>query len=380
MKFEEMKLDGRTLKSIKNHGYEDATEVQEKSIPQVIAGRNLIVRSQTGTGKTAAFGIGLMERIVSGKTKKALVLVPTRELAAQVCKELRGLSQVHQLKIYPVFGGQSINVQLRDLNRNYDILVATPGRLLDFFRRGKVNLSKFDAIVLDEADHMLDMGFKTEVFSIMDKLSTAPQVLLFSATVDESIKKIISRYMSDPEEISIGNMEVVSSIKEEKIEIPHSEKFRKLIDILNSHKGMKIIVFARTKRGVMGLKKRLEKSGLDKVGMLQGDMPQKKRIRVLAMFKENQLTLLIATNVASRGLQIDNVELIINYDEAEDKETHLHRVGRTGRMGKEGKVINLISPDAPRLNPNNSWRSRKPGNFGRRNRNSGKRPSGRRRK
>ncbi len=348
MKFEEMKLDGRTLKSIKNYGYEDTTDVQEKSIPQIIAGRNLIVRSQTGTGKTAAFGIGLMERIVSGKTKKALVLVPTRELAAQVCKELRGLSQVHQLKIYPVFGGQSINVQLRDIERNYDILVATPGRLLDFFRRGKIDFSQFDAIVLDEADHMLDMGFKKEVFSIMDKLPKDPQVLLFSATVDESIKRIVSRYMPDSDEVSIGKMEVVSSIKEEKIEVPHSEKFQRLLDTLRSHKGMKTLVFARTKHGVIGLKRRLEKSGLGKIGMLQGNMPQKKRINVLTMFKENKLTLLIATNVASRGLQIDNVALIVNYDEAENKETHLHRVGRTGRMGSDGKVINLVCEDAPR--------------------------------
>lgn len=347
MKFSDLSLTDKTVNSINNFGYTEATEVQEKAIPHIIRGKNLIVRSQTGSGKTAAFGIGLMERIASGSTNKSLILVPTRELAVQVCAELRGISQVRQLKIYAVYGGAPINLQLKDLSKRYEMLVATPGRLLDIYRRGKLNMSEFNSIVLDEADHMLDMGFQQEVLSIMDLLPKSKQVLLFSATVDSAIKKIASRYMPDPIMVEIGEMKIVSTIKEEKAEMPFREKFDNLQKILHANSGQKVLVFARTKRGVIKLRKMLSRNGIEGIGMLQGDMPQARRIRVLDMFKNDELSTLIATNVASRGLHIDDVDLIINYDEAETKETHLHRVGRTGRMGAQGRVINFFSPDQP---------------------------------
>jgi ATP-dependent RNA helicase DeaD len=350
MKFSDLSLTDKTVKSVNNFGYTDATEVQEKAIPQIISGKNLIVRSQTGSGKTAAFGIGLMERIAAGETNKALILTPTRELAVQVCTELRGISQMHQLKIYAVFGGAPINLQLRDLSKRYEILVATPGRLLDIYRRGKLDIADFNTIVLDEADHMLDMGFKQEVLSIMNKLPPSKQVLLFSATVDSTIKKIASRYMPESVMIEIGEIKVVSTIKEKKIEVPFREKFGKLFEILHSNIGQKILVFAKTKRGVIKLRKMIIRDGIEDVGMLQGDMPQARRIKVLNLFKNDELSILIATNVAARGLHIDDVNLIINYDEAENKETHLHRVGRTGRMGAQGRVFNFFSPDQPASN------------------------------
>ena len=348
MKFVELKLSEKSLKSIKNYGYEETTEVQERTIPKIIEGKDLIVRSQAGTGKTAAFSIGLMERMAAGQTRKALVLVPTRELAVQVSKEMNGLSQVHQLRSYAVYGGTSISIQMQELKKHYDVLVATPGRLLDLIQRGKVDMSQFNAIVLDEADHMLDMGFQRDVLTILDKIPRGSQSLLFSATIDAGIRKISSRYIPDAEMITIGEMVSVSTVQEEKIEVQFSERFSKLKELLSSHKGMKILVFARTRWGVMGLKRRLEKNGFYGVGMLQGDMPQSRRLKVLNKYRENELSILIATNVAARGLHIDDVNLIINYDEAEDKETHLHRVGRTGRMGKEGKVINLICGDKPK--------------------------------
>jgi ATP-dependent RNA helicase DeaD len=348
MEFIELKLSGNSLKSIKNYGYEETTEVQERTIPKIIEGKDLIVRSQTGTGKTAAFSIGLMERMAAGKIRRALVLVPTRELAVQVSKEMNGLSQVHQLRVYAVYGGTPINKQVQELRKHYDVLVATPGRLLDLIQRGKVDMSSFNATVLDEADHMLDMGFQKDVLTILGKIPGGGQSLLFSATVDEDIRKISSRYMPDAELITIGEKVVVSTVLEEKIEIPFSDRFSKLMETLGSHKGMKILVFARTKRGVMGLRRRLEKKGFYGVGMLQGDMPQQRRLRALTQYKQGELKIMIATNVAARGLHIDDVDLIINYDEAEDKETHLHRVGRTGRMGKKGKVINLICGDKPK--------------------------------
>ena len=348
MKFTDLKLHDRTIKSLKEYGYEEPTAVQEKAIPEIIAGKNLVVRSQTGTGKTAAFGIGLIERIVAGKTSKALILTPTRELAMQVCDEIRGICQAHQLKVYTVYGGQNIQFQIRDLSKRYEILVATPGRLLDLVARRKVNLLQFNAVVLDEADHMLDLGFKKEVFQILNSLPKEKLMLLFSATIDQNINRIVSHFMPDSQTIAVGEMKIVSNIKEEPVEIPYAEKFSKLLQILNSNKENKVLVFARTKHGVIHLRQKIEMQGFRGVGMLQGNMPQAQRSRVLAKFRENQLSILIATNVASRGLHIDNIDLIVNYDEAENKETHLHRVGRTGRMGAAGRVINLVSKDAPK--------------------------------
>lgn len=342
MKFSDLKLTEKTLRSISYYGYKEATEVQEKAIPRILEGVNLIVRSQTGTGKTAAFGIGIIERIVTGKSNKALILAPTRELAIQVCTELRALSKLHGLKIYPVYGGQSINVQASNIQRGYHILVATPGRLLDLYRRRVVDLFSFDTVVLDEADHMLDLGFQDDVLAILSKLPKEKIMLLFSATVDSSIRRISSNHMPNSEMITIGEIEVVSTIKQEHVEITQREKFSKFIEILNSHPKVKTLVFMKTKRSVAWLKDKLEQRGFRNVGMLQGDMTQARRNKVLTLFKDGVISVLVATNVAARGLHIDDVDLIINYDQAETEEMHLHRVGRTGRMGLEGKVVNFV--------------------------------------
>ncbi len=349
MKFADLKISHRTVKSLEEeYGYKEPTEVQQKAIPLMLEGRNLIVRSQTGTGKTSAFGIGLVERIAAGKTSKALILTPTRELAVQVCRELRPMCQANQLKVYAVYGGDSIILQMRELEKRYEVLVATPGRLLDLCGRRKVDLSKFDAIVLDEADLMLDMGFQRDVTRIMDSLPLEKLVLLFSATVEEGVSDIVARYMPNPEMVAIGEKAVVSTITEEMMEVNFKNKLRKFMDVLTAHKGQKILVFVRTKRGVIALVHKIERQGFKDIGMLQGDMPQAKRSKVLARFREGRISTLIATNVAARGLHIDDVDLIVNYNEAEDAETHLHRVGRTGRMGASGKVITLISTDEPR--------------------------------
>ena len=347
MKFTDLRLSAKTLKSIRDLGYDEPTEVQEESIPRIIAGTNLIVRSQTGTGKTAAFGIGLIERIALGTTSKALVLVPTRELAIQVCDELRTLGLYHALNVRAAYGGQKMMFQMRELEKSYEILVATPGRLVDLCNRGAVYLSKFNAVVLDEADHMLDIGFRKEVFGILSQLPRERLTLLFSATVDAEVRQIASRHAPDSELIELGEMRTVSSIEEERMEVLHAEKVPKLVEVLSAYKGKKALVFARTKRGVIRLRKRLEDSGFRNVGMLQGDMEQPKRTRMIARFKGGEISILVATDVASRGLHIEDVGLIVNYDEAEDSETHLHRSGRTGRMGAEGKVITFVCNDAP---------------------------------
>ena len=348
MKFIELGLSGKTLKAIDACGYTQPTEVQEKAIPKILAGANLVVRSQTGTGKTAAFGIGLVERIASKKTSKALVLTPTRELAMQVSAEIQELGAKHGLKTCAVYGGQKINIQLKALEKKYNILVATPGRLQDMCKRRKIHLSSFNLIVLDEADHMLDIGFQKEVLEILSHLPPKRVTLLFSATVDKGVKNIISRYMPNSEFIEVGEQKIVSSINEEHIELSHVDKVSTLHRILDEHRGVKTLIFMRTKRGVMKLKEKLIRRKVEGVGMLQGDMEQCRRNKVISRFKDGTINILVATNVAARGLHIENVDLIVNFDEAENKETHLHRVGRTGRMGAEGKVINLVSHDEPR--------------------------------
>ncbi len=361
MKFIDLGISGKTLKAIDACGYTQPTEVQEKVIPRILAGTNLVVRSQTGTGKTAAFGIGLVERIASGSTSKALVLTPTRELAMQVCTEIQELGEKHGLKACAVYGGQKMNIQLRKLEKKYNILVATPGRLQDLCDRRKVHLSSFNLIVLDEADHMLDIGFQKEVLDILSHLPPKRVTLLFSATIDNQIKRIVSRHMPNSEFIEVGEQKVVSSINEENIELSHVDKVSTLHRILDSHRGVKTLIFLRTKRGVLKLKRKLEQRKIEGVGMLQGDMEQNKRNRVVSAFKDGSINVVVATNVAARGLHIENVDLIVNFDEAENKETHLHRVGRTGRMGAEGKVINLISDDEPRKPNHNSWRGKRGG-------------------
>ncbi len=358
MKFIELGLSGKTLKAIDACGYTQPTEVQEKAIPKIIAGVNLVVRSQTGTGKTAAFGIGLVERITSGSTSKALVLVPTRELAMQVSTEIQELGRVHGLKTCAVYGGQKINIQMRELEKKYNILVATPGRLQDLCKRRRIHLSSFNLIVLDEADHMLDIGFQKDVLEILAHLPSNLVTLLFSATVDKGVKNIISRYMPNSEFIEVGEMKIVSSINEEHIELSHVDKVSALHKILDAHRGVKTLIFMRTKRGVIKLKEKLKQREIEGVGMLQGDMEQCRRNKVISAFKDGTINVLVATNVAARGLHIENVDLIVNFDEAENKETHLHRVGRTGRMGAEGKVINLISHDEPRKPQGNRSGSR----------------------
>ena len=341
MEFKDLNLSEKTLLALAKMNYVEPTEVQEKVIPVVVEGHNLMVRSQTGTGKTAAFGIGIIERIASGKSKKALILAPTRELAMQICKELRGIGQMHSLKIHVVYGGQSITVQMDELRNGADILIATPGRLLDLSRRGAIKISEFDIAILDEADQMLDMGFMDEMSAILDQLPQHRLTMLFSATLEESILSIASKYVKHPKIIEVGEMEKASTIQEEHIEATDREKFPRLLEVLREHAEMKTLIFRETKLGASRLGERLWQRGV-KCGVLQGDMSQAQRNRTIADFKEDRLKVLVATNVAARGLHVDNLGLIVNYDRAQSEEIHLHRVGRTGRMGHEGKAINFV--------------------------------------
>ena len=341
MEFSDMGLSEKTLLALAKLNYVEPTEVQGKVIPQIISGKNLIVRSHTGTGKTAAFGIGIIERIVAGTSKKALILTPTRELAVQVCKELKGIGQLHELRITVAYGGASINMQLDELRGGVDILVATPGRLIDLTQRGAVRIGEFDISILDEADQMLDMGFIDDVTMILDQLPKHRMTLLLSATLDESIMSIAQKYVHAPTTIEIGEIEAAETIKQEHVETTDREKFPRLLEVLREHANMKILIFRETKLGSSRLQERLWQRGF-RAGVLQGDMSQAARNKMIADFKDGSIMIMVATNVAARGLHIENLGLIVNYDKAQSEEIHLHRIGRTGRMGHEGKAINFI--------------------------------------
>jgi len=341
MEFSDMGLSEKTLLALAKLNYVEPTEVQEKAIPQIMSGKNLIVRSHTGTGKTAAFGIGIIERIVAGTSKKALILTPTRELAVQVCKELKGIGQLHALRITVAYGGASINMQLDELRGGVDILVATPGRLIDLTQRGAVRIGEFDISILDEADQMLDMGFIDDVTMILDQLPKHRMTLLLSATLDESIMSIAQKYVHAPMTIEIGEIEAAETIKQEHVETTDREKFPRLLEVLREHANMKILIFRETKLGSSRLQERLWQRGF-RAGVLQGDMSQAARNKMIADFKDGSIMIMVATNVAARGLHIENLGLIVNYDKAQSEEIHLHRIGRTGRMGHEGKAINFI--------------------------------------
>jgi superfamily II DNA/RNA helicase len=344
MKFKEMSISGRTIDALEIMKYEDATEVQEKTIPLMLQGGDLMVRSQTGTGKTAAFGIGLIELLSKDRSKKGLILAPTRELASQICDELRSIAKNHRMSIFAVYGGQSMGRQISALRRGVDILVATPGRLLDHIGQGTVRMETINCVILDEADRMLDMGFKPDIDRILGRVSSQKQVLLFSATLDSNIQKIARDYMQAPQTIEIGNLGKVERIDEEFIKLNRAEKFDRLKGILLQDPDAKTLVFLRSKRSVEHTCRKLKKAAVE-AQFLHGGKSQNQRERTVRGFQEGSFRILVATDVAARGLHIENVSQVINYDQADSDDTHTHRIGRTGRNGNAGKAITFVEVD-----------------------------------
>lgn len=344
MRFSQMSISARTIRALDELGYSDATEVQEKAIPLVIQGEDIMVRSQTGTGKTAAFGIGLIEVITRDRTKKALILAPTRELAVQITMELRSIAKNQDLNILAVYGGTGMGSQTAALRRGVDILVATPGRLLDHVHQGNVRLGGANIIVLDEADRMLDIGFRKDIDRILGMTNPQRQVLLFSATISGEIKDLSRKYMRAPESIEVGPIGRVEKIAEEAIHLSRAEKLDKLREILLREPSSRTIVFVRSKRAVDHVFRKLTRQGID-ARSIHGDKTQGQRERAVRDFQEGRSRILIATDVAARGLHIDDVNHVINYDEADTPDTHTHRIGRTGRMGKGGKATTFKETD-----------------------------------
>ncbi|MGR5121473.1 DEAD/DEAH box helicase [Vibrio harveyi] len=324
------------------------TPVQEKSIPHVLEGKDLLAAAQTGTGKTAAFGLPIIQTVQQQKrngTPQALILVPTRELAQQVMDNLTQYSANTDLKIVCVYGGTSIGVQKKKLEEGADILIATPGRLLDHLFNGNVNISKTGILVLDEADRMLDMGFWPDLQRILRRLPQTKQTMLFSATFEKRIKTIAYKLMDSPVEVEVSPANTTAeTVKQMVYPVDKKRKRELLAYLIGSRNWQQVLVFTKTKQGSDELAKELKLDGIKAVS-INGDKSQGARQRALDEFKEGKVRALIATDVAARGLDIQQLEQVVNFDMPFKAEDYVHRIGRTGRAGKSGLAVSLMSRD-----------------------------------
>ncbi|MDA8442767.1 MAG: DEAD/DEAH box helicase [Peptococcaceae bacterium] len=345
LSFSELGLSDQVIKAVANMGFEETTPVQEQTIPLALQGKDLIGQAQTGTGKTAAFGIPLIEMIdLDSETVQGIVLTPTRELAVQVAEELNKIGGFKKVSTLPIYGGQDIERQIRALKQRPRIIVATPGRLMDHMRRRTIRLQTVKMAVLDEADEMLNMGFVEDIETILQAVPTERQTLLFSATMPQQIKILAQRFMRNPEIVSIRAKEVtVGNTEQSYIEVPEKQKFDVFCRLLDLQAPSLAIVFGRTKRRVDELSEALSKRGYSAEG-LHGDLSQSKRDSVLRQFREGTVELLVATDVAARGLDISGVTHVYNFDIPQDPESYVHRIGRTGRAGKSGLATTFVTP------------------------------------
>ncbi len=344
-KFSELNISESTQGALERMGFEEATPIQEGTIRYGIEGKDVIGQAQTGTGKTAAFGIPIIEKIdTSNKAVQALVIAPTRELAIQVSEEIYKIGHGKRARVLSVFGGQDIGRQIRALRNNPQIIVGTPGRILDHIKRRTLKLDGVETLVLDEADEMLNMGFIEDINSILENVPDTRQTLLFSATMPGPIRKIAETFMKDPEMVKIKSKEMtVENIDQYFVKTQEREKFDVLTRLLNVDKPELAIVFGRTKRRVDEVAHALNIRGYVAEG-IHGDLTQSKRMSVLRQFKANKIDVLVATDVAARGLDISGVTHVYNFDIPQDPESYVHRIGRTGRAGQSGIAITFVTP------------------------------------
>jgi len=343
-KFEELNLTEEILKVINELKFEYATEIQEKTIPLIKEGKDVIGLSQTGSGKTLAFAIPIIESIFDSKKTEALVLCPTRELALQIEEVFNTMIKYRSdLKILSVYGGSSIENQMRALRKGVNIIIGTPGRVMDLIRRKSIHLEALKIAVLDEADEMLNMGFKEDVEEIFKYTPDYKQVVLFSATMPKEIMEISKNIQNKPKTIKI-NQEVmtVKSIEQYYLNIKGSEKKQALLNLIYKHQPNSALIFANTKRMVDDLYDFLNDKDM-KVNKLHGDMSQAERTRVLTSFKENKINILIASDVAARGIDVNDIEIVFNFDLPQTHEYYVHRIGRTGRAGKTGIAYTFVN-------------------------------------
>jgi ATP-dependent RNA helicase DeaD len=342
--FQDLPLKAEVLKGIEELGFEGLFPIQAQAICPLLEGKDVIGQAQTGTGKTAAFGIPMVEQLDSeAKRVQGLVLVPTRELAVQVAKNISLFGKHAKLRVLPVYGGEPIGKQVHELSKGVQIVVGTPGRLIDLLDRGKLNLAYVKKVVLDEADRMLDMGFIEDIEYILKRTPSNRQTSLFSATIDKTVMNICNRYMKNPMKIFVSKDEIALTQMKQYYTIvnPHA-KLEALIKILREEHVDKAIIFCRTRRDTSRLTEQLYRKGY-RVQALHAGFTQPQRDRAINDFRCDRLNLLVATDVAARGLDIKGITHIINYDVPMDAPVYFHRIGRTARMGGEGTAITLVS-------------------------------------
>jgi ATP-dependent RNA helicase RhlE len=352
MSFADLGLKPELLRAVAEKGYDTPTLIQSKAIPAVLAGHDVLAGAQTGTGKTAGFVLPILQRLgaISGRTPRALVLTPTRELAAQVAESARSYGKYTALRTLVVFGGVSTLPQVSALRGGCDILIATPGRLLDLAEQRAVDLRGVQCFVLDEADRMLDMGFIHAIKQVLKLLPPQRQNLMFSATYTEDIRALATRFLRNPQTIEVAPRNAAAERVEQHVyKVPREHKRHLLAHLIGDGGWHQVLVFTRTKHGANRLAEQLAATGI-RTAAIHGNKTQSARVRALADFKANKVTTLVATEVAARGLDIKELPQVVNYDLPNVPEDYVHRIGRTARAGKSGCAVSLVSPEeAPLL-------------------------------
>ncbi len=338
--FKELGLSQQLVSAIDKLGFTEPTQIQKKSIPPIMAGKDVIGESATGSGKTLAFGCGIVKHVAPKEGLQALILTPTRELAEQVKNSLKELSEQKHLKIIAVYGGVSINQQISDLKRA-DVVVATPGRLLDHLQRRTIDTSRIKLLVLDEADRMFDMGFISDVEKIIRTCPAERQTLFFSATISPQVKNLANKHMKRPTEVYAKKHIDPSKLEQVYYDIPKNMKLSLLVHLLKNEDSGLVMVFCNTRRNTDFVAKNIKANGINAI-VIHGGLPQNRRMRTIDLFNKAKVSVLVCTEVAARGLHIDNVSHIYNYDIPKDPVDYVHRIGRTARAGEAGKVINLL--------------------------------------
>ncbi len=351
MSFETLGLSTELLRALAEQGYSTPTPIQGQAIPVVLAGSDLLAAAQTGTGKTAGFTLPLLQRLMATANEgnrrqiRALVIVPTRELAAQVQESVEDYSRHLPLKSLAIFGGVSMRGQINRIRRGIDVLVATPGRLLDHVGQGTIDLSHIEMLVLDEADRMLDMGFIRDIRRIISLLPETRQNLLFSATFSPEIKKLANSFLNSPELVEVSRSGTTAEHIEQSVIVVEQQRKRELLSyLIGSRNWQQVLVFTRTKHGANRLCSQLEKDGIT-AAAIHGNKSQGARTRALSRFKQNEVRVLVATDIAARGLDIDQLPHVINYELPAVAEDYVHRIGRTGRAGRDGEALSLVCRD-----------------------------------
>lgn len=346
MKFNELNLDDSLLSAIAEAGFNETTPIQAQTIPLVLSGVDVIGQAQTGTGKTASFGIPILQEIdVQNSNIQALIISPTRELAVQTQEELQRLGKYHSAKVIAVYGGSDIRRQIKQLRAHSQVVVGTPGRLLDHLKRHTLKLEDVQRVVLDEADEMLDMGFVEDIEKILENVPSHHQTLLYSATMPKPIMRIAEKFMHQPQIVKIKSKELTADkIEQYMVRSKEYEKFNIMTRLFDVQKPELALIFGRTKRRVDELTRGLKARGYNAEG-IHGDLSQQKRMSVLRQFKDEKLNYLVATDVAARGLDISGVSHVYNYDIPQDPDSYVHRIGRTGRAGRSGVSVTFVAPN-----------------------------------